>query len=84
MASVELDGVSQPEDAILLSNDGLTHEVRVVMGERISNAEADALETQSTSQQRLKCPAGVFSLRIILTGITQMNRIYQTGFLTVP
>jgi cyclic beta-1,2-glucan synthetase len=51
VASVELDGVSQPEDAILLSNDGLPHEVRVVMGERISTAEADALETQRTSQQ---------------------------------
>jgi len=51
VASVELDGVSQPEDTILLSSDGLPHEVRVVMGERISNAEADALETQGTSQQ---------------------------------
>jgi cyclic beta-1,2-glucan synthetase len=52
VASVDLDGVSQPADAILLSNDGLPHEVRVVMGERVSNAEAAALETQRTSQQQ--------------------------------
>jgi cyclic beta-1,2-glucan synthetase len=51
VASVELDGVSQPDDAILLSTDGLPHEVRVIMGERISEAEAEAIETQSTSQQ---------------------------------
>jgi cyclic beta-1,2-glucan synthetase len=52
VASVELDGVSQPDDAILLSQDGLPHEVRVVMGERISNVEADVLENQDTSQQQ--------------------------------
>ncbi len=51
VASIKLDEVMQPDDVILLSNDGLTHEVRVVMGEKISNAEADALETQSTSQR---------------------------------
>jgi cyclic beta-1,2-glucan synthetase len=52
VASIKLDGVMQPADVILLSNDGLTHEARVVMGERIAEAEADALETQSTSRQQ--------------------------------
>ncbi|HSQ22904.1 MAG TPA: protein ndvB, partial [Pyrinomonadaceae bacterium] len=52
VASVQLDGVMQPNDVILLSNDGLIHEARVVMGERISDAEAGALEAQSTSQKQ--------------------------------
>jgi len=41
VARVELDGVVQPDGLILLSNDGLTHEVRVLMGERISGDEAE-------------------------------------------
>ena len=52
VASIKLDGVGQPADEILLSNDGLIHEARVVMGERIAATEADALETQSTSQPK--------------------------------
>jgi cyclic beta-1,2-glucan synthetase len=34
VASLELDGVIQANGEVLLSNDGLTHQVRVVMGEQ--------------------------------------------------
>ena len=34
VASITLDEIAQRDDAILLSNDGLNHEVRVVMGEK--------------------------------------------------
>jgi cyclic beta-1,2-glucan synthetase len=52
VASITLDGVMQPDDVILLSNDGLTHEARVVMGEKLFKTETNALEPQSTSQQK--------------------------------
>jgi cyclic beta-1,2-glucan synthetase len=41
VASVELDGVTQPNEMVLLSNDGQTHEVRVVMGERVETKETE-------------------------------------------
>jgi len=50
VASVELDGVMQSDDSILLSNDGLTHEVRILIGEKIRIDEAEPL-TAETSQQ---------------------------------
>jgi cyclic beta-1,2-glucan synthetase len=50
VASLQLDGVVQREGSILLANDGRTHEARIVMGERVSEPETDALEHQSTSK----------------------------------
>lgn len=48
VASVEFDGVVQKDDLLLLSNDGQTHEVRVMMGERSPVAETEALSTEPT------------------------------------
>jgi cyclic beta-1,2-glucan synthetase len=45
VASLELDGAMQPNNEVLLSADGQTHEVRVVMGEQ---AVAPETETQSS------------------------------------
>lgn len=44
VATVELDGMVQPKDLILLSNDGATHQVRIVMGEKSDNRESDKVE----------------------------------------
>ena len=52
LASVELDGIVQPNDLILLSNDGSTHEVRVVLGEKPSITKPDTLDEQSPHQQQ--------------------------------
>jgi len=54
VASVELDGVMQPDELILLSNDGLTHEVRVLMGEKISVDEAEPLESETAQPEEAR------------------------------
>ena len=54
VASVNLDGVEQRDGAILLSNDGLNHEVRILIGEKPTATESPqagiATETYSHSQ----------------------------------
>ena len=50
---VELDGTLQPNDEIPLTDDGKTHNVRVVMGEKAKSETDD--ETAATTQQQ---PAG--------------------------
>jgi cyclic beta-1,2-glucan synthetase len=47
VAGVTLDGIEQPDDAILLSNDGLTHEVLVVIGEKPTAAESEQVGVAS-------------------------------------
>ncbi|MEP6570255.1 MAG: glucoamylase family protein [Acidobacteriota bacterium] len=44
VATVELDGVAQADDEILLTGDAQTHEVRVVLGEKIAKDEPAATE----------------------------------------
>jgi cyclic beta-1,2-glucan synthetase len=54
VANVELDGVAQPNDLILLNKDGLTHQVRIAMGEKVTTPETfehqDAQPEQPTSK----------------------------------
>jgi len=49
--SIELDGSAQPNDEIALVDDGLSHEVRVVMGEKPAPAEPSPTATPETAQQ---------------------------------
>ena len=53
VATVELDGALQTSDEIPLSDDGQTHNVRVVMGEK-PKSEADEEETEVTEQHTSK------------------------------
>jgi cyclic beta-1,2-glucan synthetase len=53
VATVELDATLQPDDAVLLVDDGQTHIVRVVLGEK-AKSDSAADEIESSSQQ----PAG--------------------------
>jgi cyclic beta-1,2-glucan synthetase len=48
VATVELDGVVQQGDAITLSDDGQTHNIRIVMGEQPSTIEPDKPAEQQT------------------------------------
>ncbi len=52
IAGVTLDGITQPDDLIVLSDDGLTHEVSVVMGEKAevqeTAASAEGLKAESS------------------------------------
>jgi cyclic beta-1,2-glucan synthetase len=50
VASVKLDGVLQRDDVILLNSDGLTHEVRVLMGEKVEVPEPSSVSTPETAQ----------------------------------
>jgi cyclic beta-1,2-glucan synthetase len=50
ITTVELDGALQPNDEIPLSDDGKTHNVRVVMGEK-AKSESDDETTAATQQQ---------------------------------
>ena len=43
VASVMLDGTKQEDDLILLSGDGQTHEVRVLMGEKAVVEESERI-----------------------------------------
>jgi cyclic beta-1,2-glucan synthetase len=52
--SVELDGIIQEGDWLLLSNDGQDHEVRVVMGEKPAVEEAEPLKTESAQPERTR------------------------------
>jgi len=51
ITSVELDGVVQQDDLILLSKDGLAHEVRVVMGEKATSLVIEPGAVATGSQQ---------------------------------
>ncbi len=48
-----LDGIEQSDDEILLVDDGKTHEVRVVMGERIEDEKTDSEESEPSSKENL-------------------------------
>jgi cyclic beta-1,2-glucan synthetase len=52
--SVELDGIIQEDDRLLLSGDGQDHEVRVVMGEKPAVEEAEPLKTESAQPERTR------------------------------
>jgi cyclic beta-1,2-glucan synthetase len=54
VTNVELDGVMQPGDLILLSDDGLTHEVRVLMGEKITVDEAEPLGSETAQPEEAR------------------------------
>ena len=51
VATVELDGELKPDDEIPLSDDGQTHNVRVVLGEKL-RSEPDTEETEATHEQQ--------------------------------
>lgn len=51
VASVELDGVDQPSREIALADDGKTHEMRVLMGERIRNQSTEAEPSEQRADQ---------------------------------
>ena len=44
IVGVTLDGITQPDDFIALTDDGLTHEVRVIMGEKAEIEETASAE----------------------------------------
>ncbi len=50
VATVQLDGALQRDDAVPLTNDGQTHAVLVVMGEKLKG-DSDAEEAETTNQQ---------------------------------
>ena len=54
VARVEVDGVGQSDNGIALVDDGQTHEVRILMGEKIEVAEAEPAnsETAQTEEAR--------------------------------
>jgi cyclic beta-1,2-glucan synthetase len=54
VAEVKLDGVTQPDDRVLLSDDGVTHEVRVLMGERISADETEPLTSETAQPEEVR------------------------------
>ncbi|HKB66852.1 MAG TPA: glucoamylase family protein [Pyrinomonadaceae bacterium] len=51
VASVGLDGAVQVDDDVPLTDDGQTHEVRVVLGEKPAPPKADESETTSTESE---------------------------------
>jgi cyclic beta-1,2-glucan synthetase len=53
VASVELDGVLQADDEVELTDDGQTHAVRVVLGEKAKSEPSDA-EIGTPSQQQVQ------------------------------
>jgi cyclic beta-1,2-glucan synthetase len=46
VASLELDGVRQANDEVLLSADGLTHQVRIVLGEKPAASGTEPQDTE--------------------------------------
>jgi cyclic beta-1,2-glucan synthetase len=51
IAAVTLDEIMQPDGSILLSDDGRTHEVRVVMGQKTEAPETDAKAERLKAQR---------------------------------
>jgi len=51
VATVELDGALQPEDEVPLTDDGQTHAVRVVLGEK-AKRESDQEEAETAHEQQ--------------------------------
>jgi cyclic beta-1,2-glucan synthetase len=51
VSTVELDSKPQPDDEIPLNDDGQTHTVRVVLGEKLVREEAPEQETESTHRE---------------------------------
>jgi cyclic beta-1,2-glucan synthetase len=52
VASIQLDGVAQPGVDVGLVDDGGTHEVHVLMGEKIEVEEAEALNSESAQPEQ--------------------------------
>lgn len=50
IAEITLDGTAQTDQSVLLSNDGLTHEVRIVMGESPKSPADSDLKREETAQ----------------------------------
>jgi len=44
IVGVTVDGITQPDDFIALTDDGLTHEVSVIMGEKAEIQETASVE----------------------------------------
>jgi cyclic beta-1,2-glucan synthetase len=51
VATVELDGTLQPNDYVQLADDGQTHTVRVVLGEKAAPSESVESEGEATHEQ---------------------------------
>jgi cyclic beta-1,2-glucan synthetase len=51
VAAIEVDGVEQAPGAFRLDDDGQTHTVRVVLGERVSKAETEPAEAETQEEQ---------------------------------
>jgi cyclic beta-1,2-glucan synthetase len=54
VARVELDGLMQENDLILLSDDGLPHEVRVVMGEKPKADDEEAIDNETAQPEKAR------------------------------
>ena len=54
VASVTLDGVVQENGLLLLSNDGLPHEARVVMGERPADQESEQSHNETAHAENMR------------------------------
>jgi cyclic beta-1,2-glucan synthetase len=52
VASVELDGMAQKEGLLLLSDDGLSHEARVVLGEQRPVEANEPLSTETAQSEK--------------------------------
>jgi cellobiose phosphorylase len=52
VASVELDGIVQQDDLLLISDDGRNHDARVVIGEKPAVEKAESLNSESAQQER--------------------------------
>jgi len=50
VASVTIDGTKQQDNLILLSGDGLTHEARVLMGEKTVDEESERIADEAKLQ----------------------------------
>ena len=53
---VELDGAVQPDDQVPLTDDGQTHEVRVVLGEKPAPRATVESESETTSSESEQPP----------------------------
>jgi cyclic beta-1,2-glucan synthetase len=54
VAEVKLDDVVQTDDRVLLSDDGLTHEVQVLMGEKTTVKEADPRSPETAGAEKAR------------------------------
>ena len=50
VAGVTIDGIKQQDDLILLSDDGQTHEARVLIGEKTGDEESEHISDEAKLQ----------------------------------